>query len=39
MIRLILTGGLGNQMFEYATAKALALKLDKELNLDLYALQ
>lgn len=39
MIRLILTGGLGNQMFEYATAKALALKLDKELDLDLYALQ
>lgn len=39
MIRLILTGGLGNQMFEYATAKALALKLNKELNLDLYALQ
>lgn len=39
MIRLILTGGLGNQMFEYATAKALALKLNKELDLDLYALQ
>lgn len=39
MIRLILTGGLGNQMFEYATAKALALKLNEQLDLDLYALQ
>lgn len=38
MIRSILTGGLGNQMFEYAAAKALALKLGKELTLDLYAL-
>lgn len=38
MIRLILTGGLGNQMFEYAAAKALSLKLNQDLTLDLYAL-
>lgn len=38
MIKLILTGGLGNQMFEYAAAKSLALKLNTVLELDLYAL-
>lgn len=38
MIRLILTGGLGNQMFQYAAAKALSLKLGEELTVDLYAL-
>ena len=38
MIRAILTGGLGNQMFEYAAAKALSLRLNQELTLDLYAL-
>ena len=38
MIRVILTGGLGNQMFEYAAGKVLALKLGKKLTLDLYAL-
>lgn len=38
MIRVILTGGLGNQMFEYAAGKALAAKLGKEITLDLYAL-
>lgn len=38
MIRLILTGGLGNQMFEYAAAKSLALRLNKRLEIDLYAL-
>jgi hypothetical protein len=35
MISVILNGGLGNQMFQFATAKALALKLDTELVLDL----
>lgn len=38
MIRLILTGGLGNQMFEYAAAKSLALRLNEKLTIDLYAL-
>lgn len=38
MVELILTGGLGNQMFEYAAAKALALRLNTELKIDLYAL-
>jgi hypothetical protein len=35
MITVILQGGLGNQMFQFATAKALALRLDTELILDL----
>lgn len=39
MVELILTGGLGNQMFEYAAAKALALRLNTELKIDLYALK
>lgn len=38
MVRVILTGGLGNQMFEYAAGKALALRLNKKLALDTYAL-
>ena len=38
MISLILTGGLGNQMFQYAAAKSLALRLGDELTVDLYAL-
>lgn len=38
MIRLILTGGLGNQMFEYAASKALSERLHEELTIDLYAL-
>lgn len=38
MVELILTGGLGNQMFEYAAAKALATRLNTDLRIDLYAL-
>ncbi len=34
MICVILNGGLGNQMFQFAAAKALALKLGTELVLD-----
>jgi len=35
MILLIPNGGLGNQMFQYAAAKALALRLKTELVIDL----
>ncbi len=35
MIRVFLMGGLGNQMLQYATAKALALGLKDELCLDM----
>lgn len=35
MIYIKLQGGLGNQMFEYAFAKALALKLNDEVTIDL----
>lgn len=38
MIKLILTGGLGNQMFEYAAAKSLAIRLNTNLEIDLFAL-
>lgn len=34
MIVIRLTGGLGNQMFQYATARALALRLREELVID-----
>lgn len=34
MIVVRLMGGLGNQMFQYATAKAMALRTDNELALD-----
>lgn len=34
MIAVRLTGGLGNQLFQYATARALALRHDTELILD-----
>jgi hypothetical protein len=33
-IHLILNGGLGNQMFEYAFARSLSLDLGGELYLD-----
>lgn len=36
MIVLILRGGLGNQMFEYAMAKALALRTDQELVINTH---
>lgn len=35
MVSIILSGGLGNQMFQFAAAKALALRLDTGLMLDL----
>ena len=35
MIRLIPIGGLGNQMFQYAAAKALALRLKTDIVIDL----
>ncbi len=38
MIRVFLTGGLGNQMFQYAAGKALAEKTSAELHLDLSLL-
>lgn len=38
MVTILLSGGLGNQMFQYAAAKALAQRLDSPLNIDLYGL-
>lgn len=38
MVNLILSGGLGNQMFQFAAAKALSQRLNTQLRLDLYAL-
>lgn len=35
MIRVILQGGLGNQMFEYATAYSIAQRLNQSLALDM----
>src|SRR3989338_7605799 len=39
MIIVQLYGGLGNQMFQYATGRALSLKNDTELKLDLHAFE
>lgn len=39
MIRLILKGGLGNQMFQYAAAKSLAIENNTDLCLDLSYLK
>lgn len=39
MIKLIITGGLGNQMFEYAAARSLAIKQNTSVAIDLYSLQ
>lgn len=38
MVTVLLSGGLGNQMFQYAAAKALAKRLDASLAFDLYPL-
>lgn len=38
MVTVLLSGGLGNQMFQYAAAKALAVRLNTPLAIDLYAL-
>lgn len=39
MIRVILSGGLGNQMFQYAAGRALSLKLQSELSVDTFLLR
>ena len=39
MIIVKLMGGLGNQMFQYAAGKALALKLNSTLKLDILQYQ
>jgi len=39
MVRIILKGGLGNQMFQYALGKSVALKYDVPLFLDLSFLK
>lgn len=38
MIKLILSGGLGNQMFEYAAGRALSIRKKCTLSIDLYLL-
>lgn len=38
MITIILSGGLGNQMFQYAAGRALSLRHNTELCIDLYLL-
>lgn len=38
MVTVMLSGGLGNQMFQYAAAKALAKRLEASFVVDLYAL-
>lgn len=39
MITVILSGGLGNQMFQYAAGRALSLKLQTELSIDTFLLR
>jgi len=39
MVTILLSGGLGNQMFQYAAAKALALRNDTDLVIDLRFFQ
>lgn len=39
MIKVILSGGLGNQMFEYAAAKTLSTRCNTGLLVDLYLLK
>ncbi len=36
MVTVLLTGGLGNQMFQYAAGKALAMQLNVPLYIDLF---
>ena len=38
MVTVLLSGGLGNQMFQYAAAKALAKRLNTDLAIDTYNL-
>lgn len=38
MVSVILSGGLGNQMFQFATAKALSIRCKTNLSIDLYAI-
>lgn len=37
MVTVLLSGGLGNQMFQYAAAKSLATRLNTSVSIDLYA--
>ncbi|NDV93713.1 alpha-1,2-fucosyltransferase [Dysgonomonas sp. 521] len=37
MVIVLLSGGLGNQMFQYAAAKSLAMRLNTSVSIDLYA--
>jgi hypothetical protein len=39
MIVIKIVGGLGNQLFQYATAISIARKFQKEIRLDIYAFQ
>lgn len=39
MITIILSGGLGNQMFQYAAGRALSIKSQTELSIDTYLLR
>jgi len=39
MFIVFLTGGLGNQMFQYAAGKALAIKQNQELKIDISHFQ
>lgn len=39
MVTVLLSGGLGNQMFQYAAARALVTRLDAPLVFDLYTLE
>lgn len=39
MVTTILSGGLGNQMFQYAAGRALSLRLNTEMSVDTYKLQ
>jgi hypothetical protein len=36
MVTVLLSGGLGNQMFQYAAAKSMATRLNTSLSIDLY---
>jgi hypothetical protein len=39
MVAVIITGGLGNQMFQYASARALAYRLKQPLSLDISSFE
>jgi len=39
MITVVLSGGLGNQMFQYAAGRALSIELDTGMSIDLYKIR